>query len=240
MIKEKLIRRLGALCMAAALLMSAAACADNDGKAKVSGTDGVSPSDMSVGIDDGTPLPCGVWAADDGEQRTGYYFVMKEGSGAYLDTEQGIGVAFEVEIDGKEANFHMGAADVNDVAALRIVENNQRKLTWKLDQREENLTLIVGEDPHTFGFYAASELSEAARAAYVASNGSVPQYVGYTVETDGTVVIRLFDDEDGNDVVATYRVNSLTGKGTWEDGNEGVDFSRKAEKTQMLPVMPAA
>lgn len=212
--------KIGALCLALALTGCAAACSETGKQDAV-----VTRSDSEV---DEAPFVRGVWAADDGQQRTGYYLFTDGHSGAYLDTERAIGVGFDVDmVNGERVDFHMGAADVNDYAALKVSGEGQRTLTWEYDKRVENLTLLTDANPDDFTFYAAADLGEAALADYADKNGSQPEYVGYVVHVDGTVDIQLYDEVDGhNSTAAYYQIDSLTGKGQNVTSGEAVDFSR--------------
>lgn len=212
-----------ALSLAMALAVCAASCSDQKEKSQV-----VTNTDSAVPVDDGTSFPRGVWAADDGEQRVGYYLSYDGHSGAFLDTERAIGVGFEVEIEDKKANFHMGAADVNDYAEWLANDNGKRQLTWESDGRIEHLTLIPSADPDSFTFYAAVDLGDAALRDYEQKNGSQPEFVGYTVGIDGMVEIQLYDLVDGhNSTAAYYQIDSITGKGKNVSSGEAVDFSKK-------------
>lgn len=188
----------------------------------------VSQSDSSIyGVDDGTTFPRGVWAVDDGERRLGYYIFTSGNSGSYIDTEYGTGVAFEVDIDGKKANFHMGGADFNSYAEVFVSDINKREIMWKEDNRTESLTLINCQDPKTFEFYCASDLLNSAYAYYESVNGSHPELFGTMVGVDGVVDIQLYNQVNGhNSTAAFYQVDSITGKGKDVNSGEAVDFSK--------------
>lgn len=214
-----------ALCAALALTMCLGSCSDG---ADSSNHAAVSQTDLSgYGVDDGTSLPRGVWAADDGERRIGYYIVTGENSGSYLDAEYAMGVGFEVEIDGRKANFHMGAADVNEYAEFIIPDISKRRIVWDSDSRTEYLTLINGADPETFDFYSASDLLGSAYTYYEdRNNGAHPEFFSTQVNVDGTVEIQLYDQVEGHQSAAAYyQVDSITGRGKEINSGESVDFS---------------
>lgn len=224
--KLKIIK-IAALCTALSLTLCAASCSGD--KSNLSNGTAVSQSDSVIyGVDDGTAFPRGVWAVDDGERRTGYYIFIAKNSGSYIDAEYGMGVAFDVEVDGKSANFHMGAADVNDYAEILISDTNKRRLTWKYDGRTEFLTLMTSEDPDSFEFYSTSDLLNAAYTYYEGLNGTHPEFFSTMVDVDGMVDIQLYDKVDGhNSTAAFYQVDSLTGKGKEVNSGEAVDFSEQ-------------
>lgn len=220
---------IAALCAGLMLTVCAASC--SDGRANtVSNTD-VSLSDMAYGVDDGTLLPRGVWAADDGERRTGYYLSAGDNNGYYLDTEYGMSVVFEVEeFNDKKPRLHKGSdEESNEYAEVFRPDNNKRQLTWKEDGRSEYLTLINAANPDTFVFYSASDLLNAAYTYYESEhNGAHPEFFSTKVNVDGTVDIELYDKAGGKKAsAACYQIDSITGKGKEILSNSGVDFSEQ-------------
>lgn len=211
--------RVAALGLSLALMLSAAAC----GK----GTDAVSGSDAGQTIrDTGESFCRGVWAADDGDQRTGYYIFTDESNGSYLNTGDGTGLGFTVETDKTQAVFHMGEADDNTKASVRVSDNFKRVITWESPSYTEYLTLMPSADPDKFDFYAAEDLADTALRYYGNLNGVYDLAVDWRVNLDGTVEIRLYRETDGDKaVVVAYLVSSLTGKGQDLNAGAEVDFS---------------
>ncbi len=211
--------KMAALGLSLALVVSAAAC----GK----GSDAVSGSDAGQTIRDTGETFCrGVWAADDGDQRTGYYIFTDESNGACLNTGDGTGLGFTVETDKTEAVFHMGEADDNSKAHVRVSDNFKRVMTWESPAYTENLTLMPTADPDKFEFYTAEDLADTALQYYGNLNGVYDLAADWRVNLDGNVELRLYREADGNKtVVADYLVDSLTGKGKDVNENMAVDFS---------------
>lgn len=209
------------MAMAFMVLLCAASCArgGNAGNA-------VSGSDSLLG-DDGKTFCRGVWVADNGSERMGYYIFTDKANGTYLSAEDGMGVGFTVDYDGMKCIFHMGAADVNETAEVLIPDLGKRTMTWESDGRMEFLALAAEHNPDTFTFYSAQELGEKALDYYEQKEGSRPEHVGYTVDIYGVVTIQLYDSVDGhNSTAAYYEVDGITGKGKDLNTNEGVDLSK--------------
>ncbi len=99
-----------------------------------------------------------MWAADDGDQRTGYYIFTDESNGSCLDTGDGTGLGFTVETDKNEAVFHMGAADDNSKASVRVSDNFKRVITWEYSPYTEYMTLMTSKKKDAEDFSSASFL----------------------------------------------------------------------------------
>lgn len=220
---------IAALCAALVLTVCAVSCRE-DAADSVSNTD-VSLSDMAYGVDDGTPLPRGVWAADSDERRTGYYLSAGDNTGYYLDAKYGQSTVFVLtDADSRKPKLHTGSDEEgNAYAELVIPDNNKRYLLWESDGRTVFLSLIIGANPDTFAFYSASDLLGAAYTCYENQHdGAHPEFFSTMVNVDGTVDIELYDKKGGKkQSAAFYQIDSMTGRGKELNSGEAVDFSKQ-------------
>ena len=218
---KSLFVKIIAFSLAAALCLCLASCVDLDSLK-------VSDSDINTGFEPGTTFFRGVWAADDGNQRIGYYLFADEANGKYFDATNGTELAFNVSLEHKTALFHMNSFDEARRAEVSITDNGVRRLGWKNEDSNggfESWSLIVGADPDTFTFFTAEALTGKATEAFAKENGFSPKYVNYTVDVFGNVLIDL--ECDGNKKVrSSYEMNSITGQGKNITTGEAVDFSK--------------
>lgn len=218
---KSLFVKIIAFSLAAALCLCLASCVDLDSLK-------VSDSDINTGFEPGTTFFRGVWAADDGNQRIGYYLFADEANGKYVDATNGTELAFNVSLEQKTALFHMNSFDEARRAEVSITDNGVRRLGWKNEDSNggfESWSLIVGADPDTFTFFSAETLTGKARELFQTENGFFPESVNYMVDVFGNVLIEL--ERDGkNKVKYSYEVNSITGKGKNITTCEAVDFSQ--------------
>ena len=178
--------------------------------------------------DTGEPFCRGVWAADNGAFRTGYYVFTNGGSGTRFSVDSGEGTAFTVETEEKRmARFTMDCAEAETAdAEVRINEPFKRILTWEPDQRMEYLTLMSSVTPDNFRFYSAEAIVGAAEQTFGEMSGTYDLDASYQVNSDGTVEIFLFrQGESSRNVLAHYIIDSLTGQGKNETTAEGADFT---------------
>lgn len=218
---KSLFVKIIAFSLAAALCLCLASCVDLDSLK-------VSDSDINTGFEPGTTFFRGVWAADDGNQRIGYYLFADEENGKYVNAKNGTELAFNVSLEKKTAVFRMDSSDEGRTAEVIITDSGVRQLEWKNKDSNgyyENWSLIVGADPDSFTFFSAETLTGKARELFQTENGFFPESVNYMVDVFGNVLIEL--ERDGkNKVKYSYEVNSITGKGKNITTCEAVDFSQ--------------
>ena len=215
------VGKIMAFSLAAALVFGMISCG-SDSKANH-----VSDSDSSAESEPETTFVRGVWAADDGEQRIGYYILTDQQNGKLVYAENGTELAFTVNEEEKTAVFQFDSFQESRRAKVLIPGRGARQLTWDIEEQEgitENWRLIAGADPDQFTFYSAEALTAEAQNAFEKENGFPPEYVSYQVDVNGNALIELETDGE-NFVTASYEVNSLTGKGKNNTTGEAVDFS---------------
>lgn len=206
---------------AVALIICMTSCGADSGL-KVSG------SDQHTGFDSGTTICRGVWAADDGDQRIGYYLFTDERSGKFIDAINGTELALTVETEKKTTVFRFDSLEGTRSAEMLISDSGSRRLTWKDEDdngKSENWSLIVGADPGKFTFYSAEILTGRAQEDFTKEVGQPPEYSSYWIDVNGNVKIDL--QLDGEKMISiSYEVNSITGKGSNLTSHEAVDFSK--------------
>lgn len=213
-------KKIMAVLLAAMLILFTASCGESV-KSNVSG------SDMNTGFDPGTTLARGVWTADDGENRLGYFLLKDEENGEYVDSITGTKQTFNVTLDKKIAVFTFDSLDEPRTAEVIISDNGVRRLLWLNEEQSgkyEYWSLIVGADPESFSFYSAEALTAKAQKAFEEEHGFPPEYVSYYVDVSGNVLITLETDVESF-VASSYEIFSVTGKGKNVSTGEAVDFS---------------
>ena len=203
-----------------ALVFTLVSC-DNFDSSNVSG------SDINTGFDRQTAFFRGVWAADDGLYRKGYYIFSDEKNGEYVDAVNGTRMKFSVELNKKKVDFHFDALDEIRAAQVYMTDSGTRTLEWNGEDNKivmEYWSLIVGADPDNFTFYTAEALTGKAQKAFEEKNGLPAEYVSYFVDVNGFVSIKL-ESGGKKPVKASYEISSITGTGSDLSNRTAVDFS---------------
>ena len=209
--KTLLLIRLISFAAAAALLFGIAGCSGDSSGETSSETKNNKNADGTY-FDNGETFCRGVWAADDGEKRVGYYIFYDGENGRFEDAHLGMSVPFAVKIKKDKVLFALGAADFSDPASVKNTGDGTRELTWLNENRVENLSLLGELEPDSFRYYSQNDLSEMAMDFYESRNGKRPDSADVFLTPDGMATILLYGKRGY--VVAGYSVDSITGKGT--------------------------
>ena len=214
--KNTMLVRLVSLAALAALIFCMAGCSEDGSGKKSSETKNNKNADGTY-FDSGETFCRGVWAADDGENRVGYYIFYDGENGRFDDAHLGMSVPFAVRINGTAADFALGASDFTDPTTVENTGDGKRILTWTNENRVEYLTLLGEQEPDTFRYYTHNDLSEMALDYYEQQNGRRPESADVSIAPDGMASILLYGKKRNE--IAGYSVDSITGKGT-ENGTE--------------------
>ena len=161
----------------------------------------------------------GIWwsTSSDGDRYFSFNAVGTEGS--FRDQESGIGLGFSYEAEGNTLTFHMGDAGNSVQATVAFTDSRTAVLTWA-DSSTETLTYQGLGNFDTFRFYSNLELCEMALDYYEARNHYRPGDAAAAVQSDGTIVIQLYDNmTDHNATSAWYTVDRFSAQGTDMLGN---------------------
>ncbi len=217
-----------AVTAAAVMMISMAGCSED--KEKVSASD-MNRTETGEYYDNGETFCRGVWTADNGENRVGYYIFYDGDSGRFEDAQYGMGVPFEVKTEGNRANFNLGAVDFSDPAKVENTDKGRRTLVWESDGRTEYLTLLGGYEPDSFSYCSQNDLSDMAMDYYENQNGKRPEAAEISIGSDGMALIQLFGKVGKNgSLLSEYEIDSITGKGTVKDTGEEIALVRNTDQ----------
>ncbi|MBQ0110342.1 MAG: hypothetical protein KBS41_00225 [Oscillospiraceae bacterium] len=119
------MKKIIALCLAAALVFCLAGCAGEQNTENVSSQNTASQTSSK----EDKMIKAGLWGVIDGEKVLGYYYFSENGvecSYHNADTKTGIPFDYEVKDDGYV--FHLGAADDN-TPATAVLKDGDLQLT---------------------------------------------------------------------------------------------------------------
>ena len=159
------------------------------------------------------------WAIDAGID--GYYEICADGTGAFVDQANGLGVGLTYEVFGDKVTFHKAAADVTDTAVVTAVSDTEIDLTWD-DGHTEHWNYMSEGTLGGFTFYTNEQLGQMAQAYYKAETGYAPGSIGVNADPENprNVNIQLYDSlGDHNSTAAWYSVDRFTAKGNDLNGN---------------------
>ena len=154
------------------------------------------------------------WAIDAGID--GYYEICADGTGAFVDQENGLGVGLTYEVFGNKVTFHKAAADVTDTAVVTAVSDTEIDLTWD-DGHTEHWNYMSEGTLGGFTFYTNEQLGQMALEYYKAETGNTVGHVAVNADPENprTVNIQLYDSlGDHNSTAAWYFVDRFTAQGT--------------------------
>ena len=208
--RKSILRKVTALAAVISLLVCMAGCSKDGSENSLEPI--TNRAEDGTYFDSGDTLCRGVWAADDGEKRVGYYIFYDGENGRFEDAHLGMSVPFAVKIKKDKVLFALGAADFSDPASVKNTGDGTRELTWLNENRVENLSLLGELEPDSFRYYSQNDLSEMAMDFYESRNGKRPDSADVFLTPDGMATILLYGKRGY--VVAGYSVDSITGKGT--------------------------
>lgn len=223
--RKSILRKVTALAAVISLLVCMAGCSKDGSENSLEPI--TNRAEDGTYFDSGDTLCRGVWAADDGEKRVGYYVLYDRKSGKFADAQLGMEVPFNVKTNGSDAEFNLGAADFADPATVEKSGKGKRTLTWVNENRVEYLTLLSEQEPDAFTFYSQNDLSEMAMDYYENQKGSRPETADIVIGTDGMAAIGLISKVSKNgSVIAEYEIDTITGKGRVKDTDEEVILTK--------------
>lgn len=227
--KKRMLLTLTALAAACAMLLCAASCSEE--KEETSSVPEINRAEDGTYFDNGELFCRGVWAADDGETRQGYYIFYDAKSGRYDEAEYGMGVPFAVSVKENTADFSLGAADFTDPVTVEKTGEGKRTVIWTNENRVEYLTLLGAYEPEDFSFYSVKTLDEIAVGYFTEKNGKTPEKYTIGIDTDGVATV-TFTKGSGKKakLLAEYKIDSITGKGT--DTVSGEEIQLSEQKTE--------
>lgn len=215
--KKSVLLRIISCFIAAVMISGMTACLDGE---NASADDKNNKNADGTYFDNGETFCRGVWAADDGESRIGYYIFRDAENGEFSDAQYGIGVPFIDKTEKGSTQFSLGAAEFTEPVTVVNTGSGKRELTWTNDNRVEYLTLLTGQEPDSFSYYSRNDLSEMAMEFYEQQTETRPETAGINIDIDGNALIQLFG-RDGNQI-AEYTVDSITAKGKVNDTQEEI------------------
>lgn len=174
-------------------------------------------------------IRAGTWFVS-GKDVAAYYFFDADGtSGRTASLENGTGLGFTYSIQGNEATFHMGSADMSTIGKLEKTDDTHFTITWE-DGCVENMTYVSDKGYTDFKFYTNEELCRRAVAYYTKTTGEEAPQTAADTDPE-TVSIQLYiNTGDHNSNCAWYQVNRQTGTGTDANSGDTVDLSSFAEE----------
>lgn len=212
----------GAVCAAVFLAVLLSACGGaNSGASSQSPAvpDGSASETPPVSSDTEGVFAPGTWQSDSGQY---YFFDEGDATGRTASLEDGTGVGFTYTVNGSEAVFAMGGADVSSSCTVSG-EGDQMTLEWA-DGTVEHLSYVSDKGSDAFRFYSNQELAGLALSFYQNHNDAQEsQNLTSAAQTneDGSVSIQVYENLGGhNSTAAWYTVDRLTAAGTDGSGEE--------------------
>ena len=168
----------------------------------------------------------GIWEASSSDEHRYFCFDADTDSGSFRDQENGLGMAFNYEVEDENTIiFHIGETSDNTRATVTFSGTEQATLTWENGSVEKISYLGLGNF-NTFHFYSNVELCEMALNYYEKQTGYRPGDAAAQVQADGLIAIQLYDNMgDHNSTSAWYTVDKYTATGTDLTGNP-VDLTK--------------
>ena len=159
------------------------------------------------------------WAIDAGID--GYYEICADGTGAFIDQENGLGVGLTYEVFGNKVTFHKAAADVTDTAVVTAVSDTEIDLKWN-DGHTEHWNYMSEGTLGGFTFYTNEQIGQMAQEYYKAATGYAPGSMGVNADMENPryINVQLYDSlGDHNSTAVWYFVDRFTAKGNDLLGN---------------------
>lgn len=158
------------------------------------------------------------WATGAGEDRY-FYFQATGHQGSFRDQENGIGEEFSYETNGNSVTFHIGSPTDSTQASVNFTDSRTAVVTWQ-NGSSETLVYQNAGGFDTFQYYSNIQLCEMALNYCEAHENYRPEMVGAEVQSDGKILIQLYDNLGGyNTTAAWYTVDRFTAQGTDAHGN---------------------
>ncbi|MCI8400367.1 MAG: hypothetical protein HFF90_13390 [Oscillibacter sp.] len=119
----------------------------------------------------------------------------------------------------------MGSAGNTSACTLDRMDAEHITIKWE-DGREESLSYISEEGSGEFRFYSNNTLRNLAMSCYSrAFEGMKRLSAAAVTNKDGTVTIRVYENQEDHNSAAWYTVDRRTGKGIDANTGEAVDLS---------------
>lgn len=162
----------------------------------------------------------GIWWSSNSDGDRYFCFYDGSNSGSFRDQENGVGLSFdyEAEENSDKIVFHIG--DVSDNTSVRVnfQDSNTAVLKWENGDTETLKYQGLGNFD-TFRFYSNVELCEMAMNNYEARNGSRPADASAKIQSNGKIMIEIYENAGDSSASAWYTVDRFTAKGTDMLGN---------------------
>ena len=131
--KKSVLLRIISCFIAAVMISGMTACLDGE---NASADDKNNKNADGTYFDNGETFCRGVWAADDGESRIGYYIFRDAENGEFSDAQYGIGVPFIVKTEKGSTQFSLGAAEFTEPVTVVNTGSGKRELTWTNEESD--------------------------------------------------------------------------------------------------------
>ncbi|MDE6087184.1 MAG: hypothetical protein K2G25_02230 [Oscillospiraceae bacterium] len=177
------------------------------------------PSFTTETITTGQLFTSGIWWATGTNGDRYFYFQATDPQGSFRDQENGIWQEFTYEINGNSVTFYIGSTADSTQASVNFTDSRTAFITWQ-NGSSETLVYQNAGGFDTFQYYSNLQLCEMALDYYETQNGYRPQDVDAVIQSDGKILVQLYDNLDQmNYTAASYILDRFTAQGTDSQGN---------------------